>query len=145
MKQLQNISNVCLIFQTFASQPLRSSVKIPDEKLILNDELSMDLVRLSMDLVRLNGEAALLDIDTVTRFDAAVFLQGQAVELVWGVFLICLALVSTSYPRKTRTDERTVFISDEWRDQHEFNGIILQMSVKQSQNSIGLGERMNSP
>jgi hypothetical protein len=94
---LQKISDACLTCQTFASQPLRFSVRMPDEKLVFNDELSMDLVWL-------DGEPALHVVDTATRFGAAQFLEGQDVEHVWGAFLACWALVYTGYPRKTRTD-----------------------------------------
>jgi hypothetical protein len=54
-----------------------------DEKLVFNDELSMDLVWL-------DGETALHIVDTATRFGAAQFLEGQDVENVWGAFLAFL-------------------------------------------------------
>jgi hypothetical protein len=84
-------------------------------------------------------------VDTVTRFGAAFFLEGQDVEHVWAAFLSCWALVYTGYPRKSRTDAGTVFTSAEWKHLHESNGIILQSSGVESHNSIGLGERMHSP
>jgi hypothetical protein len=72
----QRLSNL----SELSSQPLRFSVRIPDEKLVFNDELSMDLLWL-------DGEPALHVVDTATRFGAAVFLEGQDVEQVWSAFL----------------------------------------------------------
>jgi hypothetical protein len=68
-RQLRQIVKAFLTCQTFASQPLRFSVRIPDEKLVFNDELSMDLLWI-------DGEPALHVVDTATRFGAAVFLEG---------------------------------------------------------------------
>jgi hypothetical protein len=79
-RQLRQIVKACLTCQTFASQPLRFSVRLPDEKLVFNDELIMDLLWL-------DGEPALHVVDTATRFGAAVFLEGQDVEQVWSAFL----------------------------------------------------------
>jgi hypothetical protein len=66
-KILQGIVKSCLTCQTFASQPLRFSVRMPDNKLVFNDELSLDILWL-------NGEPALHVVDTATRFGAAIFL-----------------------------------------------------------------------
>jgi hypothetical protein len=111
-------------------------VRIPDEKLVFNDELSMDLLWL-------DSEPALHVVGTATKFGSAVFLEGQNVEQVWSAFLECWALVYTGYPKKTHTDAGTVFTSDTWKHLHDSNGIILQVSGIESHNSIGLGERMH--
>jgi hypothetical protein len=111
-KILQGIVKSCLTCQTFASQPLRFSVRMPDDKLVFNDELSLDILWL-------DGEPALHVVDTATRFGAAIFLEGQDVEHVWAAFLTCWTLVYTGYPRKTRTDAGTVFTSAEWKQLHE--------------------------
>jgi hypothetical protein len=137
-KILKDIVRSCLTCQTFASQPFRFSVRMPDEKLVFNDELSMDLLWL-------DGEPALHVVDTATRFGAAVFLEGQDVEHVWAAFLSCWALVYTGYPKKSRTDAGTIFTSADWKHLHESNGIILQTSGVESHNSIGLGKRMHAP
>jgi hypothetical protein len=62
--------------------PSRFSVRIPNEKLVFNDDLSMDLLWLDV-------EFALHVVDTATRFGAAVFLEGQDVEQVWSAFMEC--------------------------------------------------------
>jgi hypothetical protein len=111
---------------------------MPDEKLVFHNELSMDLVWL-------DGEPALHIVETATRFVAAQSLEGQDVEHIWGAFLSCWALAYTGYPRRTQTDAGTVFTSDEWKDIHESNGIVLQISGIEPHNSIGLGGRMHSP
>jgi hypothetical protein len=85
-------------------QPLRFSVRMPDEKLVFNDELSMELLWL-------DGEPALHVVDAATRFGAAVFLEGQDVEHVWSAFLSCWALGYTGYIKKSRTDAGTIFKS----------------------------------
>jgi hypothetical protein len=99
---------------------------MPDKKMVFNDELSMDLLWL-------DGKPALHVVDTATRFGAAVFLEVQDVEHVCAAFLSCWALAYTGYPRKSRTDDGTVFTSAEWKHLNESNGIILQTRSRVSQ------------
>jgi hypothetical protein len=137
-KSLLEIVSACRTCQTFSAKPLRFSVRLSDEKIIFNDEISLDLVWL-------DGESALHVVDTATRFGAAVFIEGQDVESIWAALLECWVLVYTGYPRKVRTDAGSVFTSDKWLELHETNGIVLQTSGIESHNSIGLGERMHAP
>jgi hypothetical protein len=74
-KLLNEIVDACTACQTFAPKPLSFRVSIPEEDLVFNDELSMDLMWF-------DGAAALHVIDTATRFSSATFLETQSVDSV---------------------------------------------------------------
>jgi hypothetical protein len=92
-KLLNEIVDACTACQTFAPKPLSFRVSIPEEDLVLNDELSMDLMWF-------DGAAALHVIDTATRFSSATFLETQSVDVVWHAFIMCWVTRYVGYRKK---------------------------------------------
>lgn len=64
LKLLEDISRRCNTCQTFGARLLRFRVSMPEEHLVFNEELSLELMWL-------NGKAVLHIVDTATGFNAA--------------------------------------------------------------------------
>lgn len=135
---LNQISESCTTCQTFSSKPYRFRVSIPPEKIIFNEEISLDLMWL--------GKRPVLHVvDTHTNFGSASFLRGQSAEQVWNSFIECWCAIYTGYPTKMRLDQGSNFKSTKWRDYCDSVGISIQYSGVESHNSIGNGERYHQP
>lgn len=135
---LGDISRRCHTCQTFGARPLRFKVAMPDEQLVFNEELSMDLMWL-------DGKAVLHMVDTATGFNAAETLPGQSVEHVWQAFVSGWAALYPGYPNKLRVDQGSIFTSIRWQKLSNETGISLQLSGVESHHSLGKGERYHAP
>lgn len=111
---------------------------MPDDELMFNEELSMDLMWL-------DGKAILHIVDTATGFNAAEPLRGQLVEDVWNAFIYGWVTLYPGYPNKLKVDQGSVFTSARWNKLTDETGISLQMSGVENHHSLGKGERYHAP
>ena len=90
-RMLEDISKNCTRCQTYAAKPERFKVSLPNDKVIFNREISLDLMWL-------DKKAVLHIADTDTHFSSATFLTGQTVEKVWEAFINCWTTLYTGFP-----------------------------------------------
>jgi hypothetical protein len=99
----------------------------------------------ALDIMYLEQSSVLHVVDTQTDFNSGVFLHGKSAEMVWIAFLECWATLYAVYPDKMRTDQGAQFTSPRWKELTDSVGIELVLSVVESHNSIGAGERYQDP
>jgi transposase InsO family protein len=113
------------------------------EDIVFGDDLSVDLMFI--------GQAVLHVVDTATRFSAETFLYshngsfGQSVEGVWLALIETWFTLYTGYPNRLSIDAGSIFASPKWKKLSNMAGITLRMSGVETQNSLGIGERMHGP
>ncbi len=137
-KLLAEISDACSTCQHFARPPERFKVSIPEENIVFNHELALDLMWL-------DRKALLHVVDTQTHYMSAAFLKGQTVEDVWEAFLFCWVTLYTGFPLRIRTDQGSAFTSLRWTRRCEAVGTEVRHSGVESHNSMGNGERYHDP
>ena len=111
---------------------------MPNEKVVFNHELAMDLVWLK-------SKPVLHVVDTHTHFSAAMFIPSKRVIDIWHTFLCCWSTTYIGHPDRIRVDQESAFTSREFNELTRKNGIESQLSGIQSHNAIGPGERYHQP
>lgn len=107
-KELLNISSSCDIFQRLSKEPGRFRVELPDEDIVFNRTVIMDL----MSFESSNG---LHIIDKDTLFSAAIFLSsGESAENIWNDYMKAWVLTYIGYYKRTNTDQGPQFTSGRW-------------------------------
>ena len=135
---LEEISQSCSTCQTFSRKPQRFKVSMPNEKVIFNREVALDLMWL-------DGKAILHVVDIDTSFNSAHFLKGQTVEHVWDAFLNCWTTLYVGHPIKMRVDQGSAFTSVRWTRLCDKVGIEVKESGIEHHNALGAGERYHDP
>lgn len=135
---LEEISQSCSTCQTFSSKPQRFKVSLPNEKIIFNREVALDLMWLE-------NKAVLHVVDIDTHFNSAKILSGQTVESVWEAFLECWTTLYTGFPDKIKVDQGSAFTSVRWTRLCDRVGVTVQESGIEHHNALGSGERYHDP
>lgn len=139
-QMLDDISNACSTCQIFSAKPQRFKVSMPNEKVIFNREVALDLMWLDG---KRTPTLHIVDIDT--HFNSAAILKGQTVEHVWDAFLTCWSTLYTGFPQKIRVDQGSAFTSVKWTRMCDKVGIEVQESGIEHHNALGSGERYHDP
>lgn len=134
---LDKIAASCRTCQVYNNQTLRIKVAIPEDKIVFNQDIELDLVYL-------NGQAALHVVDTGANFSSAQFLAGHSVDDVWTPFLACWVPLYTGFPSSIHTGSGSVFTSPHWRQLTLELGIELKVSGVESHHSLGATERYHA-
>lgn len=103
-KILEDISRSCTTCGTHQLKRLRFRVTMPDEDLLFNRDLSMDIMYIY-------GVTVLHVVDVATGFGNAAALPGASVDDVWTTFISIWATVYPDYPNKLHVDSGSVFTS----------------------------------
>ena len=135
---LKEISEACSTCQKYSRPPERFKVSLPNDEIIFNHTLALDLMWL-------NSKAVLHVVDTQTHFSSAAFLRGQTVEDVWDAFMFCWVTQYTGFPVKIKTDQGSCFTSLRWTSRTNAVGTEMETSGVESHNSLGPGERYHEP
>lgn len=135
---LDDISRACRSCKLFTMKPYRFRVSIPDENIIFNQEVALDLMFIDRTPI-------LHIVDTHTHYQNAIPLKGESAADVWEAFVEAWASMYAGFPSKIRADQGSIFTSNYWRKCTEDVGIELQLSGVASHNSIGVGERYHGP
>lgn len=137
-EMLDQISKSCSTCQTFSTKPQRFKVSMPNEKVVFNREVALDLMYLE-------NKAVLHIVDIDTHFNSAQFLKGNTVEDVWDAFLSCWSTLYIGHPHKIRVDQGSAFTSVRWTRLCDNAGIECQESGIEHHNALGPGERYHDP
>lgn len=141
-RMLNKITEECIRCQQ-KSNPHRFKVSLPDDKIIFNGIVALDLMWLD---VRRKRKAPVLHIvDTHTHFQNAVFLKGESARDVWDAFVEAWTSVYIGYPRVVKTDHGKIFTSKSWTEWAKMAGVQMEISGIESHNSNGVVERYHSP
>lgn len=138
LSMLHDISRACATCTCFSSKHLCFKVAILEEKIVLNHEVALELFWL-------DGKPVLHVVDLGTGFSNALFLQGQSVSGVWSAFTLCWCTIYVGHPHSMCTDSGSVYTSQRWHLLTNEHGIDLKVSGVEYHNSLGLGERYQSP
>lgn len=137
-KLLEDVSNACDTCKSFKSSPLRFKATIPDDKLLFNHTISIDLVWLY-------EKPVLHVIDQQTGFRNACFLKSKSAIDIWNAFIACWVCVYVGFPHKVRSDQESAIASDEFRQIATSHGVKLEFSGVASHNSMGQIESSHGP
>lgn len=137
-RMLQDIADSFQACQRHTRPPERFKVSIPEENIVFNQEVALDLMWL-------DGKALLHIVDTQTHFMSAAFLKGQTVEDVWETFVLCWATQYTGFTMRIHTDQGSAFTSLRWTRRCDAVGTESKLSGVDSHNSLGSGERYHEP
>lgn len=135
---IDDVTDACTQCKEFLSKPFRFRASIPDDEVVYNHELAIDLVWL-------NGVSALHVVDTHTSFQNAVFIKDKTPEGLWRSFTECWSTVYLGLPNVLRVDQEASFNSAKFMTLAEAHGITLQFSGVESHNALGKGERYHAP
>ena len=138
LKTLQEIQKACRTCSIYSKGPHRFRVTMPNEMVIFNHELAMDLIWLK-------SKPVLHVVDTHTHFSAAMFIPSKRLIDIWHTFLCILSTTYIGHPDRIRVDQEIAFTSREFNELARKNGIEIQLSGIQSHNAIGPGERYHQP
>ena len=139
--EINKVIKSCQTCTEFSPRPVSFRVRIPD-KVLFNHRIIMDLVWLPTRQLgpTTRNRPTLHIVDAGTRFNAARFLPSQSTNAVWNVFLTCWATMYVGMPTSMLVDQGSVFMSDEWHNACDLNGIEIVPTGTESHNSLGAGE-----
>ena len=87
------------------STPVPFQGSIPDDAVVYNHEVAMDLLWL-------DKKPVLHIIDTHTSFQNAMFITEKSPEGLWTAFVECWSTVYLGFPNVLRVDQESSFYSD---------------------------------
>ena len=137
LRDLRRINETCHLCQRLAHAPHRFHVALPDEDVIFNRTVCLDLMYL-------DNSAVLHVVDKDTKFSAASFLAKETAEETWKTFMSIWVCVYIGFPDIMATDQGPQFKSSLWENLVNMAGIRQNFSGVQSHNALGVGERYHS-
>ena len=99
---IDSVSKACTKCQEFSARPFRFRASIPDDEIVYNHELALDLLWL-------DKKPVLHVVDTHTSFQNAVFIQDKTPEGLWRSFTECWSTVYLGLPNVLRIDQEASF------------------------------------
>lgn len=139
VKQLiDEIPAACNTCRSFKSSPLRFKATIPDDKVLFNHTISVDLVWL-------HEKPVLHIIDEQTGFRNACFLKSKSASDIWNAFVGCWVSTYICFPCKIRSDQEYSITSNDFRQIATSHGVSLEFSGISSHNSMGKIESSHGP
>lgn len=137
LKDLEKIEGACDVCQRLGHAPHRFRVAMPDENVVFNRTLCLDLMTI-------DGKQVLHIVDKNTKFSAASFLSSETADETWNTFMRIWACMYIGFPDVMETDQGPQFTSKRWATLLLMAGIKHKLSGVQSHNAIGVGERYHS-
>lgn len=120
------------------TNPFRFRASIPPDKIVLDHEVSMDLLWLE--------DVPILHIvDTHANFQSATVLRSKKPIDIWFTFIECWATLYVGYPNVIRLDQEANFSSSLFKSLVAQTGIELRFLGTEPHNSIGVEERCHDP
>lgn len=137
-KMVDDVSLACAQCREFSQRPFRFRASLPDDSIVYNHELALDLMWL-------DGRPVLHVVDCHTSFQNAIFVSDKTPEGLWRAFTECWSTVYLGLPNVLRIYQEASFNSEKFMALADSHGVILQFSGVESHNSIGKGERYHPP
>ena len=133
-RELEKVTDSCEICQRLAKAPGRLRVSLPNETIIFNRIVLMDLMTIE-------GQTVLHIVDRDTLFSAACFLSdGESTRDVWEAYLRYWVNPYAGYSDEIHGDQGPQFQSSEWKNLLQAAGIKQTDSGIESHNALGPGE-----
>ena len=104
--------------ETYAGKPKRFKVTIETDDLKFNHVLAVDIMYI-------NGKTIIHVVDEATHYQAALFLRRVNAEETWKAIMKCWFRVYLGPPDHLRVDQGSKFVSKQFRDSANAEGIIL--------------------
>ena len=133
LKLLHDVTNSCDVCQRLAKQPGRFRVALPNQDIVFNRTVYLDLMSI-------HGRPVLHMVCKDTKFSAAVFLEGESSRAVWVAYLRNWVTPYIGYSTELHADRGPCFNSSEWRTYLQATGIKRKDSGIESHNALGAGE-----
>ena len=99
---IDSVTTACQKCKEFSSKPFRFRASLPDNDVVYNHELAIDLLWLS-------GSPVLHVVDTHTSFQNAIFIEDKSPEGLWRAFTECWSTVYLGFPNVLRVDQEASF------------------------------------
>lgn len=117
---IQEIVDKCQGCKRFGIRPYRFRVSLPDDQIIFNNEVALDLFWVE-------GNPVLHIVDTHTGYQNIALPKSLSAQNVWDAFLEAWVMVYVGIPNRIRADQDSVFTSKFWDDITALHGIDLQL------------------
>lgn len=137
LKELQEVQSNCDVCQREADEPQRFRVSMPNDDVVFNRVVSLDLMKI-------NRRTVLHAVDRDTKFSAACFTNGESTIDIWEAFLSIWVERYIGYPAILALDQGPQFTSREWESLMKDADIKPHHSGVESHNALGNGERYHS-
>ena len=135
---ITDITRSCVTCQTYASKPKRFKITVGTDDLRFNHIVAVDIMYISK-------KPVLHVVDEATHFSAALFLTKVSSNHVWKAFLKCWSRVYMGPPDHMRVDQGSQFISKEFLDDCEAEGIMVLPAPVESPSTMSHVERYHAP
>jgi len=117
LRQLENVTEACDLFQRLEQELSRFRVAIPDEDICFNRRVMIDILTLKQTLV-------LHVVDRDTLFSATTFLHDKVdTKSVWDAFIRIWVAAYAGYPEQLHADQGKSLQSQEWKEMMRNAGI----------------------
>eukprot|EP00171_Calliarthron_tuberculosum_P021509 IDg21509t1 len=135
MEMLKNLTASCDVCQRLSETPGRFRVSLPQEAIIFNRTVLLDLMYL-------DSKTVLHIICRDTMFSSAVFLtNGESTQDIWNAYVRFWVNPYVGYSKVMHTDQRPQFTSEKWKSPLKLAGITQKLSRVESHCALGAGER----
>eukprot|EP00171_Calliarthron_tuberculosum_P018035 IDg18035t1 len=135
MKKLENLTESCDVCQRLSEQPGRFRVSLPNEEIVFNRVVLIDLMYL-------DSKSVLHIICKDTLFSAAIFLSdGESAQNIWDAYMRYWVNPYVGFSKAIHTDQGPQFTSDKWKSLLLYAGIEQKLSGVESHSALGAGER----
>lgn len=135
--KLEELTAACDVCQRLAQAPGRFRVAMPNDDVVFNRMVLMDLMYL-------DGRSVLHAVDKDTLFSAAAFTRGEKLDELWQLYLHVWVHPYVGHPQVLHVDQAPQFKSPAWRALAASAGTELVLSGMESHNALGGGERYHA-
>ena len=135
---VMNIVKSCVTCSTYASKPKRFKITVGTEDLCFNHIVAVDIMYISK-------KPVLHVVDEATHFCSALFLNKVSSSHVWKALLKCWSRVYLGPPDHLRIDQGSQFVSQEFLESCEAEGISVLPAPIESPSTMSHVERYHGP
>eukprot|EP00168_Porphyra_purpurea_P020863 TRINITY_DN895_c0_g1_i6.p1 TRINITY_DN895_c0_g1~~TRINITY_DN895_c0_g1_i6.p1 ORF type:complete len:1091 (+),score=259.84 TRINITY_DN895_c0_g1_i6:1132-4404(+) len=136
-KKVERLTAACDVCQRLARAPGRFRVAIPDEDVVFNRTVLLDLMYL-------DGRSVLHVVDKDTLYSAATLCSGEAIEDLWTLYLETWVHAYVGHPQIMHVDQAPQFKAPAWKALADSANTALVLSGIESHNALGVGERYHA-
>ena len=133
-KILDSIAKSCKACQVHASKPIRFKVSMPDNDIVFNHEIQVDLFWL-------DSKPAVHVIDRGTRYSIAKFIENHSAEHLWNIIVEHWVCLFSRFPDIIAHDQGSQFTSDFFTNMCAELAIETNPIPTESPNSLSICER----
>lgn len=137
-KQIDDLTKQCIVCAENAGKPRRFKITVGTSDLRFNHTVAVDIMFIQ-------SRAVLHVVDEATHFCAALFLTSHKSSDVWQALLRCWNRLYLGPPDFLRVDQGSNFVSKEFLDLSEAEGITVLQAPIESPSTMSHVERYHAP